>query len=37
MGLTLELVADRNPYTSAPGQPFPVTLLYNGVRSRTPW
>jgi len=31
MGLTLELVADRNPYTSTPGQPFPVTLLYNGV------
>ena len=31
MGLTLELVADRNPYILAPGQPFPVTLLYNGV------
>ena len=31
MGLTLELIADRNPYTSAPGQRFPVTLLYKGV------
>lgn len=30
MGLRLELVADRNPYATAPGQDFPVVLLYQG-------
>lgn len=30
LGLTLELVADRNPYSSAPGQSLPVTLLWKG-------
>jgi hypothetical protein len=31
VGLTLELIAARNPYTAAAGQEFPVTLLYKGA------
>jgi uncharacterized GH25 family protein len=30
VGLTLELVAERNPYTLARGEPLPVRLLHNG-------
>jgi uncharacterized GH25 family protein len=30
LGLTLELVAERNPYALARGQPLPVRLLYKG-------
>ena len=30
LGLTLEIVPDRNPYTLAPGQVLPVHVLYRG-------
>jgi hypothetical protein len=30
LGFTLELVAERNPYTLAPGQELPVRLTYEG-------
>ncbi len=30
LGLTLELVAEKNPYTLAAGQDFPVSLTYQG-------
>jgi hypothetical protein len=30
LGLTLELIADRNPYLTAPGQPLPFELSYAG-------
>jgi uncharacterized GH25 family protein len=31
LGMPLELVAERNPYTTAAGQEFPVALLYRGA------
>jgi len=34
LGLPLELIAERNPYTSAAQQDFPVTLLYRGTPLR---
>ena len=30
VGLTLEIVPERNPYTLPPGQPLPVRVLYEG-------
>lgn len=30
LGLTLELIAERNPYTLTRGEPLPVQLLYKG-------
>ena len=31
LGMPLELVAERNPYTTTPGQDFPLMLLYRGA------
>jgi hypothetical protein len=31
LGLTLELIPERNPYSLAPGQELPVRLLYRGA------
>jgi hypothetical protein len=32
LGLTFEIVAERNPYTTAPGQDLPFVLTYEGKR-----